>query len=192
MKKFLFSILVLVLIIAGLYGVYIFHTNAIESAKEEGVRQGWKECDMLWDPVSDMLVEELMKPTPASITCVCDCDPAGIATEKSLEPTPPEPQHCGIETKIVRMTVVNYSEYDVYMKLEGSEVTCAFYYLAIPAGTRDEPTVKVFTVMVDLYTRTTWECNGDRDTGTLIVDGNIDLTFSPCGETPVATWEPRG
>jgi len=87
-----------------------------------------------------------------------------------------------IPTTIVRLTIINKSGYDVYMKLEGSAVTQAFYYLTVPSGDRDNPTVKVFTVMSDLYKRTTWQCNGAKSSGTLAVDGNIRLTFTPCGE----------
>jgi hypothetical protein len=87
-----------------------------------------------------------------------------------------------IPTTIVRLTIINKSGYDVYMKLEGSAVTQGFYYLTVPAGDRDVPTVKVFTIMTDLYSRTTWQCNGAKSTGTLIVDGNLRLTFTPCGE----------
>ncbi len=87
-----------------------------------------------------------------------------------------------IPTTMVRLTMINKSEYDVYMKLEGSAVTEAFYYLTVPAGTRDEPTIKVFTVMMDYYTRTTWLCGGLQSKGTLLVDGNTRLTFTPCGE----------
>jgi hypothetical protein len=87
-----------------------------------------------------------------------------------------------IPTTIVRLTIINKSGYDVYMKLEGSAVTQGFYYLTVPAGDRDVPVVKVFTIMSDLYTRTTWQCNGAKSTGTLIVDGNLRLTFTPCGE----------
>ena len=87
-----------------------------------------------------------------------------------------------IPTTIVRLTIINKSGYDVYMKLEGSAVTQSFYYLTVPSGTRDTPTVKVFTIMADLYQRTTWQCNGAKSTGTLIVNGNLRLTFTPCGE----------
>jgi hypothetical protein len=87
-----------------------------------------------------------------------------------------------IPTTIVRLTIINKSGYDVYMKLEGSAVTQGFYYLTVPSGDRDIPTVKVFTIMTDLYKRTTWQCNGAKSTGTLIVDGNLRLTFTPCGE----------
>jgi len=87
-----------------------------------------------------------------------------------------------IPTTVVRLTIINKSGYDVYMKLEGSAVTEAFYYLTVPSGDRDVPTVKVFTVMSDLYKRTTWQCGGAKSSGTLIVDGNIRLTFTPCGE----------
>ena len=87
-----------------------------------------------------------------------------------------------IPTRVVRLTIINKSENDVYIKLEGSPVTENYYYLTIPSGTRDEPVIKVFTIMEDVYSRTTWQCNGLRSTGTLIVDGNLRLTFTPCGE----------
>ena len=50
-----------------------------------------------------------------------------------------------LPTRMVRLTVINKSGYDVYMKLEGSAITEAYYYLTIPAGGRDQPTVKIFT-----------------------------------------------
>ena len=87
-----------------------------------------------------------------------------------------------IPTRMVRLTVINKSGYDVYIKLEGSPVTQSYYYLTIPAGDRDVPYIKVFTIMEDLYTRTTWQCDGQKSSGTLVVDGNIRLTFIPCGE----------
>jgi len=93
-----------------------------------------------------------------------------------------------IPTTIVRLTIVNKSGYDVYMKLEGSGITEAFYYLTVPSGTRDEPVVKVFTVMSDLYTRTTWQCNGLKSSGSLLMSGNIRLTFTPCGEKVDRCW----
>jgi len=46
-----------------------------------------------------------------------------------------------IPTKMMRLTIINKSGYDVYMKLEGSAVTEAYYYLTVPAGDRDEPMI---------------------------------------------------
>ncbi len=89
-----------------------------------------------------------------------------------------------IPTKIVRLVVINKSGFDVFMKLEGSELTEAFYYLTIPAGTRDVPTVKIFTIMVDYYTRTTWQCNGLETSGSFFVSQNMRLVFTPCFDMP--------
>jgi hypothetical protein len=86
-----------------------------------------------------------------------------------------------VPTKMARITIINKSDYDVFMKLTGSSVTDAFYYLTIPTGSRDQPTVKIFTVMQDLYDRETWACNGFRTTGQLFVTSNLRLTFTPCG-----------
>jgi hypothetical protein len=87
-----------------------------------------------------------------------------------------------VPVKTVRLTLINKSDFDVYMKLEGSDVTEAFYYLTVPAGTRDEPTVKVFTVMTDLYSRETWVCDGYKSSGQLLVASNTRLVFTPCYE----------
>ena len=87
-----------------------------------------------------------------------------------------------VPTKTVRLTLINKSEDDVYMKLTGSEVTEAFYYLTVPSGDRDTPTVKVFTVLVDLYERETWQCGGLLSGGQLLVNGNLRLVFTPCFE----------
>ena len=88
-----------------------------------------------------------------------------------------------IPTTVIRLTIMNKSGYEVFMKLTGSPVTDAFYYLTMPAGDRDAPSVKVFTVMRDVYDRETWQCNGVFSDGSLIVDGNIRMTFTPCGES---------
>lgn len=94
-----------------------------------------------------------------------------------------------VPTKMVRLTIINKSDpeidsgdYAVYMKLTGSSVTDAFYYLTVPAGSRDEPTYKVFTIMSDVYDRETWQCNGVKSSGSLIVAGNLRLTFTQCGQ----------
>jgi hypothetical protein len=97
-----------------------------------------------------------------------------------------------IPTKMMRLTIINKSGYDVYMKLEGSPVTEAYYYLTIPAGDRDAPIIKVFTVMSDVYDRTTWQCGGLENSGLLVMANNTRLTFLPCGEAacPVQHWRP--
>jgi hypothetical protein len=85
-------------------------------------------------------------------------------------------------TKLMRLTLVNKSDFAVYIRLRGSPVTNAFYYLTVPAGSRDQPFTKVFTILNDRYRRTTWQCNGLRNSGLLLIDGNTLLTFLPCGE----------
>jgi hypothetical protein len=99
-----------------------------------------------------------------------------------------------VPTKVVRLTIINKSDpmtapgdFAVYMKLTGSDVTQAYYYLTVPAGSRDEPSIKVFTVLADAYKRETWQCNGLRSKGNLIMSGNIRLTFTPCGQK-LCSW----
>jgi len=87
-----------------------------------------------------------------------------------------------IPSRIIRLTIINKSGYPVYLRLRGSQLTKAYYYLTIRAGSRDNPTSQVFTVFEDRYRRTTWQCNGLRSNGELYTFGNIQLTFIPCGE----------
>jgi hypothetical protein len=104
-----------------------------------------------------------------------------------------------VPTKMARLTIINKSDFDVYMQLTGSDVTEAFYYLTVPTGSRDEPTVKIFTVMQDVYSRQTWQCDGYLSTGQLVVSSNLRLTFTPCFQKlPTVTqdfyqkvWNPK-
>lgn len=92
-----------------------------------------------------------------------------------------------VPTKMVRLTVINKSGDDVFIKLNGSNISDPpfFYYLTIPTGDSDSPSIKVFTIMSDVYNRETWACNEFRTAGTLIVTGNLRLTFTPCGRAAV-------
>lgn len=93
-----------------------------------------------------------------------------------------------VPTKMLRLYVINKSDFDVFIKLTGSEVTDAFYYLTIPTGSADNPTVKVFTVLSDVYDRETWACNGVRSAGILIMSSNTRLVFTPCGKMSACTY----
>ncbi len=102
----------------------------------------------------------------------------------------------GPSLRIVRLTVINKSGNEVMIKLEGSDLGKQFYYLTIPAGNKDWPTVEVFTVLEDIYKRTTWygegdvpECVGVSNTGWLVMDRNNRLTFTPCYSVPMRTIE---
>lgn len=105
----------------------------------------------------------------------------------------------GPSLRVVKLTVINKSGNEVMIKLEGSDIGKQFYYLTIPAGTKDWPTVEVFTVLEDVYTRTTWygegdvaACVGMSSSGLLIMDRNNRLTFTPCYTRPMRTlavWE---
>ena len=106
----------------------------------------------------------------------------------------------GPPLRIVRLTVINKSGNDVMIKLEGSEVGRQFYYLTIPAGTKTLPTVRWFTILEDIYLRTTYygegkypQCVGVSSSGQLIMDRNTRLTFTPCYVIPmrrVKKWDP--
>src|SRR5690606_12838082 len=92
-----------------------------------------------------------------------------------------------VPTKMVRLTVINKSGDDVFIKLNGSNISDPpfFYYLTIPTGDSDAPSIKVFTIMSDVYSRETWACNEFRTAGTLVVTGNLRLVFTPCGRASV-------
>jgi hypothetical protein len=87
--------------------------------------------------------------------------------------------------KLVRLVIYNKTEFPVYIKLEGVE-TGAFYYLTVP-GTTDEDTYieKTFTILSDVYDRTTWACDGIKSSGRLWMTGNVRLVFTPCGQIPL-------
>jgi len=97
----------------------------------------------------------------------------------------------GPSLKVVRLTVINKSGNEVMIKLEGSEIGKQFYYLTIPAGDKYSPSTRTFTVLEDIYTRTTWygegdvaQCVGISSTGYLVMDRNNRLTFTPCYSKP--------
>jgi hypothetical protein len=94
---------------------------------------------------------------------------------------------------LLRLTVINKSGNEIYLRLQ-SETNSGgqFYYLTIPAGTKGSPKVVVYTVVEDIYYRTTWYgpgdnamCQGMMDTGRLTMDRNNRLVFLPCTSIPM-------
>ena len=102
----------------------------------------------------------------------------------------------GPSLRLVKLTVINKSGNEVMIKLEGSELGKQFYYLTIPAGDKYFPSTSTFTILEDVYKRTTWYGEGDvavcvgvSSTGMLIMDRNNRLTFTPCFAKPMRTIE---
>ena len=102
----------------------------------------------------------------------------------------------GPSLRIVRLTIINKSGNEVMMKLEGSDIGKQFYYLTVGAGTKSFPEVATFTVLEDIYTRTTWygegkypQCVGTSSSGQLVMASNMRLTFTPCYTVPMRTIE---
>ena len=100
----------------------------------------------------------------------------------------------GPSLKVVRLVVINKSGNEVMIKLEGSELGNQFYYLTVAAGTKTWPEVQVFTILEDIYKRSTWygegkyaQCVGTSSSGQLVADRNIRLTFTPCFTVPLRT-----
>ncbi len=81
--------------------------------------------------------------------------------------------------KLLRLEVKNKTDYPVYIKLEG-KYTDAFYYLTIP-----ENKDKRFTIVNDIYKRTTWACDGIKSTGELVMTSRVRLVFTPCYRIPL-------
>jgi len=106
----------------------------------------------------------------------------------------------GPSLRIVKLTVINKSGNEVMIKLEGSDVGKQFYYLTVAAGSKDWPTVEVFTVLEDVYKRTTWygegnnpTCVGLSSTGWLVMDRNNRLVFTTCYSVPkrvISSYDP--
>ena len=106
----------------------------------------------------------------------------------------------GPSLRIVRLTIINKSGNEVMMKLEGSDIGKQFYYLTVPAGTKTFPNVSSFTVLEDIYSRTTWygegkyaQCVGTSSSGQLVMASNVRLTFTDCYTVPMrwtkdSTW----
>ena len=98
--------------------------------------------------------------------------------------------------RLVRLNVINKSGHVVYMKLVGSSVGDQFYYLTIDKGSKELPSASTFTLVQDIYDRTTWYgpgegfCEGWESSGELIATKNLKLTFTPCGEVPKTYGEP--
>ena len=78
--------------------------------------------------------------------------------------------------RLVRLDVINQTGGNVYIKLNGA-ATGAFYYLTVPPGG------KSFTLLPDIYSRTTWAC-GYEEKGRLVMTSNVRLNFVPCGVVP--------
>ena len=85
----------------------------------------------------------------------------------------------GTAAKLVRLEVINASG-DV---VEGM-VNDGFYYLTIADG--DAPT---FTVVTDVYKRTTWAC-GYKSSGKLVMTSQVRLKFTQCDVAPPNNGEP--
>jgi hypothetical protein len=103
------------------------------------------------------------------------------------------------KNKKQRLTVINKSGVEIFIQLVGitqSTTECDdfdyFYGLTIPEGTREQPTVREFTVYRDVYEMTvfyveTWDpvygylqCGGKREAVELNMFKNQKLNFPEC------------
>jgi hypothetical protein len=98
-----------------------------------------------------------------------------------------------------RLTVVNKSERDLELELTGS-CDDNWYYLHVPAGSRDFPSMTVFTITPDVYSMTAhyielWDpvygytC-GDTSTRSVDVTRNVRVVILDCNLRPPNGGEP--
>lgn len=89
--------------------------------------------------------------------------------------------------RLIRIYVINKSSHTIYMELKG-QINDNFYYLTIPKGTKKLPEYSEYTIVEDIYTRTTWYgpgvlgCEGFKSTGSLWAVKQMKLVFTPCGQ----------
>ena len=89
--------------------------------------------------------------------------------------------------RLVRIYVINKSSHTIYMELKG-QINENLYYLTIPKGTKKLPEYSEYTVVEDIYTRSTWYgpgslgCEGFKSTGELWAVKQMKLVFTPCGQ----------
>jgi hypothetical protein len=90
--------------------------------------------------------------------------------------------------RLARLHVINKSSHVIYMQLTG-KTSDEFYYLTIPKGTKSLPEESSYTIVEDIYDRTTWygpgdlECEGVKSTGTFwAIKGVLKIVFTPCGQ----------
>jgi hypothetical protein len=87
--------------------------------------------------------------------------------------------------KMVRLEVYNWTGEPVYIQLKG-ETSGGFYYLTVPPTARVTGYApKAFTVLADVYERTTWACGGVESSGELRIFANQRLTFTACDRLPM-------
>ena len=94
--------------------------------------------------------------------------------------------------KLVRIKFINKSGHVVYIKLEGKSQD-NFYYLTVPKGTKEIPESETFTIVTDVYERTTWygpgdlACEGVKSSGELWAVKQAKFVFVPCDQVPYTT-----
>jgi len=115
----------------------------------------------------------------------------------------------GKTTDFSTITIVNKSEMPIAIQLQSASTVCAnssdilrgqFYYLPVPNGDRDDPSVKTYSVLKDtyamqLYYIETWDpvygfkCQQPAP-NKLSSQRDIRLTVLPCKYLPLHPGEP--
>ena len=112
-------------------------------------------------------------------------------------------------SELVELTIINKSDMEIAIQLKGTDKVCAncseveegsMYYLTVPEGSKERPSVKTFEIEKDrygmqLYYIETYDpvygfkCNTPTP-NRLEAARNIRIVVLPCDETPPNVGEP--
>lgn len=104
---------------------------------------------------------------------------------------------------LIRLTIINKAEMDIAVQLNAVPKVCCnmadveqgqFYYLPVPEGTKEQPTVKVYTIERDTYLMRLYyletydpvygfKCDPTLP-NTMIAGRNLRVVVLPCGQIP--------
>ena len=130
--------------------------------------------------------------TPAPPTRTPTALRTSTATD-TVEPTPTV-NICGSAPAVaanrkVHLTIINKSGDDVFIEMKNC-TDLAFYNLTVPAGFKDDPNTKNFMIFTGAYEQVVSVCKGEEVQRLFVLENNVRLTFTGCGQTPTSTSTP--
>ena len=105
------------------------------------------------------------------------------------------------DADLIRLTVINKSGTELAIWLQGT-LNDSYYYLTVPEGSKEKPTIKEFTILRDTYDmrvsyKESWdpiygyiECGGMLVQAKFIALRNNKLNFAQCKSMPPNKGEP--
>jgi hypothetical protein len=112
-------------------------------------------------------------------------------------------------SEMIKLTIINKSDMEIAIQLKGTDKICAtcsdtvegqFYYLTVPEGSKESPSIKIFEIEKNRYGMQVYfietydpvygfKCNTPTP-NRLDAARNIRLVVLPCDQTPLAIGEP--